>query len=201
MMYRSYLDRRNPDAVVLSLPRGKKEKKRLIPQKTGPVFSRPVQKTGSSRLFLSGKKGWQDIMTSRDYSENGVSEVVGEMLMIGLVVILIGVFAAALGNFLPTARDPSVTILMTADNTNGTITLWHKGGDWVKKEDLTVVISYPDDTIQKNSSAEFVMVPYKSVFDLGSSITVKTRTGTLAGNETVSLVTPGSRIFTGRVVR
>jgi FlaG/FlaF family flagellin (archaellin) len=139
-------------------------------------------------------------MTLCVHQESGVSEVVGEMLMIGLVILLIGVFAAALGNFLPTARDPSVTILMTTDTTNGTITLWHKGGDWVKKEDLTVVISYPNDTLQKISSSDstrFVMVPDKTVFDLGSNITVNT--GTLAGNETVSLVTPHVRIFTGRV--
>jgi len=139
-------------------------------------------------------------MTRCVHQESGVSEVVGEMLMIGLVILLIGVFAAALGNFLPTARDPSVTILMTTDTTNGTITLWHKGGDWVKKEDLTVVISYPNDTLQKISSSDstrFVMVPDKTVFDLGSNITVNT--GTLAGNETVSLVTPHVRIFTGRV--
>jgi archaeal type IV pilus assembly protein PilA len=140
------------------------------------------------------------VMISRPvHQEAGVSEVVGEMLMIGLVIILIGVFAAALGNFLPTSRDPSVTILMTNDS-QGNITLWHKGGDWVKKEDLTVVVSYPNDTLQKISSsdsARFVMVPDKTVFDLGSNITVKT--GTLAGNETVSLVTPHARIFTGRV--
>ncbi len=140
-------------------------------------------------------------MTRCVHQESGVSEVVGEMLMIGLVIILIGVFAAALGNFLPTARDPSVTILMTTDNTNGTITLWHKGGDWVKKEDLTVVVSYPNDTLQKISSSDstcFVMVPDKTVFDLGSNMTVKTG-GILAGNETVSLVTPHARIFTGAV--
>jgi len=48
-------------------------------------------------------------------------KVVGEMLMIGLVIVLIGVFAAALGNFLPTTRDPSVTILMTNDTHNITL--------------------------------------------------------------------------------
>ncbi|MFA6362483.1 type IV pilin N-terminal domain-containing protein [Methanoregula sp.] len=139
-------------------------------------------------------------MTGRADSERGVSEVVGEMLMIGLVILLIGVFAAALGNFLPTTRDPSVTILLSND-TSGNITLWHKGGDWVKKADLTVVITYPNDTQQKINSADsirFVMVPNKTVFDLGSNITVKTG-GILMGNETISLVTPHARIFTGRI--
>ena len=139
-------------------------------------------------------------MNGRADSERGVSEVVGEMLMIGLVILIIGVFAAALGNFLPTARDPSVTILMSND-APGNITLWHKGGDWVKKADLTVVITYPNDTQQKINSADsirFVMVPNKTVFDLGSNITVKTG-GILMGNETISLVTPHARIFTGRI--
>jgi archaeal type IV pilus assembly protein PilA len=130
----------------------------------------------------------------------GVSEVVGEMLMIGLVIILIGVFASALGNFLPTARDPSVTIQMHADPANGTLTLWHKGGDWVKKEDLSLVISYPNDTLKKIPSsdfAHFILIPNNTVFDLGSNITVTT--GALTGNETISLVTPTARIFTGRI--
>lgn len=132
--------------------------------------------------------------------DNAVSEVVGEMLMIGLVIVLIGVFAAALGNFLPANRDPSVTIRMSADAGNGTITLWHKGGDWVKKEDLTVVISYPNDTLKKIPSSDptrFVLVPNTTVFDLGSNITITA--GSLAGNETISLVTPQARIFTGRI--
>jgi len=138
--------------------------------------------------------------------ENAVSEVVGEMLMIGLVIVLIGVFAAALGNFLPTTRDPSVTILMTNDTHN--ITLWHKGGDWMKLEDLTVVISNDtlsrkycyNNTQRKDCSSDFTMVadnPHTTVFDLGSYINVTP--GSLNGDETISLVTPSARVFTGRV--
>lgn len=139
--------------------------------------------------------------------DNAVSEVVGEMLMIGLVIVLIGVFAAALGNFLPTSRDPSVTILMTHD-TQGNVTLWHKGGDWVKLEDLTVVISNDtlsrkycyNNTQRKDCSSDFTLVaenPHTTVFDLGSYINVTP--GSLKGDETISLVTPSARIFTGRV--
>jgi FlaG/FlaF family flagellin (archaellin) len=142
------------------------------------------------------------VIISPSHLESGVSEVVGEMLMIGLVIILIGVFAAALGNFLPTTREPSVTILMTTDNMNGTLTLWHKGGDWVKNESLTVVINYPNDTLKKIPSSDlshFILVPGdKTVFDLGSNITVITGEP-FKGNETVSLVTPRARIFIGRV--
>ena len=152
-------------------------------------------------LHTDNVAGWRvGLGHCRISREHGVSEVVGEMLMIGLVILLIGIFAAALGTFLPTARDPSVSVLITND-TSGNITLWHKGGDWIKSEDLTVIISYPNDTLKKIPASDltnFIMVPNKTVFDLGSNITVKTG-GILMGNETISLVTPHARIFSGRI--
>lgn len=129
--------------------------------------------------------------------EAGVSEVVGEMLMIGLAIILIGLFSSLLGNFLPSARDPGVTILMTNDREN--VTLWHKGGDWVKAEELTVIVG--NDTVRRSYSrqnAQFAMEPKKDVFDLGSNITIMTGTF-FKGDETVSLVTPRAVIFSGTV--
>ena len=136
-------------------------------------------------------------MSRKHRDDSGVSEVVGEMLMIGLAIILISVFASVLGNFLPTAHDPSVTILMTSDQEN--VTLWHKGGDWVKAEDLTVIIG--NNTARRSYSRQdtrFMLLPKKEVFDLGSNISVTTGTG-FAGDETISLVTPRALIFSGRV--
>jgi hypothetical protein len=138
-------------------------------------------------------------MREKRGNDSGVSEVVGEMLMIGLAVILISVFASVLGNFLPAAHDPSVTILMTSDQEN--VTLWHKGGDWVKAEDLTIIIG--NDTVRRSYSeqdTQFHMMPEKEVFDLGSNITIRTGTG-FAGDETVSLVTSRAVIFSGMVHR
>jgi archaeal type IV pilus assembly protein PilA len=130
-------------------------------------------------------------------ADAGVSEVVGEMLMIALVIILISVFSATLFNFLPTARDPSINIMMSNDNQS--ITLWHKGGDWVKIEDLTVIIG--NETTRNSStsrSGNLILVPNKTVFDLGSTITI-TIPHDLEGNETVKLVTPHTVIYSGRV--
>ena len=58
--------------------------------------------------------------------EQAVSEVVGEMLMIGIVLILVSVFSASLPDYLPSERSPTVTILLSND-TLGNVTLWHKG--------------------------------------------------------------------------
>jgi len=138
-------------------------------------------------------------------SDAGVSEVVGDMLMIALVIILISVFSATLYNFLPTDRDPSVSVLMSNDRQS--ITLWHKGGDFVKTEDLSIVVgnntwqkTYYNDT-RKNPDVQFQLDhpggQKKDVFDLGDSITVSP--GIFNGDETVKIVTPHTMLFTGKV--
>lgn len=126
-------------------------------------------------------------------NDEAVSEVVGEMLMISLVLLLVGVFAVSLGNFLPTERAPTVTVMMV--NTTDNVTLYHKGGDWVRAADLEVVVSNTTAT-QRYRSSKFILSPEKQVFDLGSSITVN---WTVAGDETVRLVTPRAVLFTGEV--
>ncbi len=81
-------------------------------------------------------------MQRYDKNSRAVSEVVGEMLMIGIVLILAAVFTSQLPNYLPSERSPLVTIRMSND-TNGNVTFYHKGGDWVKVSDLKVIISNP----------------------------------------------------------
>jgi FlaG/FlaF family flagellin (archaellin) len=139
-------------------------------------------------------------MNLKEPNEPGVSEVVGEMLMIALVVVLLAVFSAALFNYLPVDREPTVTIMMTSDGA-GDFTFWHKGGDWVKVEDLNVVIV--NETYQKSfsrKSGNLVIVPDKMVFDLGSNVTVK-MPGTKEGNETIKMVTPRTVVYSGRTGR
>jgi hypothetical protein len=136
-------------------------------------------------------------MYSRKDSDTGVSEVVGEMLMIVLVIILLSVFSAALCNFLPTDREPSISVMMSNDRQN--ITLWHKGGDWVMFEDLTMIVG--NETKHSSFSrknGDLILVPDKTVFDLGSNITVRMPVY-LEGDETIKLVTPHTVIYTGKV--
>ncbi|ABS56898.1 Protein of unknown function DUF1628 [Methanoregula boonei 6A8] len=138
-----------------------------------------------------------------------VSEVVGEMLMIALVLILAAVFTSQLPNYLPSERSPSVTIMMS-DGTYGpgNITFWHKGGDWVKVNALKVIISDPSaDFYGQFTSANttgFIFVPDPAEsndtqsFDLGSNITVISD-WTLDNNATVTLATDRAVLFSGVV--
>jgi FlaG/FlaF family flagellin (archaellin) len=144
-------------------------------------------------------------MILREGTDRGVSEVVGEMLMVALVIVLLAALSAALYHYLPPDRDPSVTIRVSNDAQN--ITFWHKGGDWVRAEDVTVVIGnesrrftyiwdHSPGSLQREGN--FTLVPDKSVFDLGSNLTVVTGHD-LEGNETVRLITSRSVLFTGGV--
>jgi hypothetical protein len=134
-----------------------------------------------------------------------VSEVVGEMLMIGLVLILAAVFTSQLPNYLPSERSPTVTIMMSND-TGGNVTLWHKGGDWVKEDTIKVVISNPFTNIGKSypyNDPNFTFVPDpaepdSSVFDLGGNITVTTG-APFDSNTTITLATDRAVLFSGIV--
>ncbi|MCC7555550.1 MAG: type IV pilin N-terminal domain-containing protein [Methanoculleus marisnigri] len=124
--------------------------------------------------------------------DEAVSGVVGEMLMISLVLLLVAVFAVSLGNLLPTERAPTVTVMMSSTTDN--VTLYHKGGDWVRAADLEVIVSNATAT-RKYRSDTFALSPEKQVFDLGSSITVPYQ----PGDEQVRLVMPREVLFSGEV--
>lgn len=129
-----------------------------------------------------------------------VSEVVGEMLMIGIVLILVSVFSASLPNYLPSERNPTVTILMSND-TEGSITLWHKGGDWIKTGGLKVIVSNTTcmTSYTLKSEPPFIPVPDTQAFDLDSNITILLHP--LGGDESVVLATDRAVIFSGTVGR
>lgn len=132
-------------------------------------------------------------------NDTPVSEVVGEMLMIGIVLILVSVFSSSLPNYLPSEHSPTVTIMINND-TGGNITLWHKGGDRVKTEALIVIISNTTGMTRYtlNSDPPFLPVPDTEAFDLNDNITVNLGQP-LAGNESVVLATERAVIFSGSV--
>jgi FlaG/FlaF family flagellin (archaellin) len=132
--------------------------------------------------------------------ESAVSEVVGEMLMIGIVLILVSIFSASLPSYLPSERSPTVTIMMSHDS-GGNITLWHKGGDWVKANTIRVIVSNTtDQTSYRLNDPEhrFILVPDTQAYDLGGTITVDYGKP-LVGNEKVVLATDRAVIFSGSV--
>lgn len=122
-----------------------------------------------------------------------VSPVIGEMLMLSMVLILIAVASSSAFSLIPTERSPSVTIMLT--NTTDNLTLWHKGGDWIDRTDISVLVMN-ETAVSRFRYSDFVLVPEAQVFDLGSTITVNITCG---GIEEVRLVTPRAVVFSGKV--
>ena len=126
-------------------------------------------------------------------NEDAVSEVVGEMLMIALVLVLIAVFGASISSFIPNERDPSITFMMTTDDDN--ITLWHKGGDWIRVSEITVTVRN-DTVMHRYDHTKFSVYPETATIDLGSAITIPNE---VQGPEEIRVFTPRIVLMTGRL--
>lgn len=124
--------------------------------------------------------------------DTAVSPVVGEMLMIVLALLLVSLFSVTLLDLLPAERSPSVDILI--NNTAENVTLYHKGGDWLKKSDMQVII-FKDRSATTVGSSGFILDG--DSFDLGDTIVVRSPGLTFEGGEIVRLVSGKSTVFSG----
>lgn len=115
--------------------------------------------------------------------ESAVSSVVSEMLLIGIVLVIIPGVTISFLNHLPESRIPTVTIIMSDFQDNGSIFLYHKGGDWIKTGDFKIMCN------SKPAHYEY----RNQLFDLGNFIQVKN----VAINDKITFVAKNSVIFSG----
>ena len=113
--------------------------------------------------------------TDTNKRDDAATSVVGEILLMALVIILVSLFAASAFDLLPGDRQSVVDVSMSYDKTNKLLSFWHKGGDWIDGDDLTVTLT--DEFGQKHTPTEKSLTDYqgvdKLVFDLGGCYTVK----------------------------
>lgn len=115
-----------------------------------------------------------------------VSPVLGEVLMIVLVLILVPMVTISLLNQMPEDRTPTISIKMGSLSQAGELHLYHKGGDWVKHEDIHLTINGIEDISWRSRFLN-------QTFDLGDNLTL---TG-IAPGTTISLVTRRAVVFSG----
>lgn len=145
-------------------------------------------------------------MDSR-YHEEAVSSVVGEMVLLALAIILVALFAASAFNLLPGGREDVVEVpFLEYDRGTNTIILWHKGGDWVEKEDLTVVFISKEERSRKEYADTSISLydhngePAR-VFDLGGRLEVRLDDGHIPeSGDTVRVFTPKNVIYSGEIL-
>ena len=106
-------------------------------------------------------------------SDDAVTSVVGEILLMALVIILVSLFAASAFDLLPGDRQSAVDVSMSING--DTISFWHKGGDWIEGSELSASLTESDGKkhILEKVSLRDCFGDEKLVFDLGGSYTVK----------------------------
>ena len=112
---------------------------------------------------------WKFDINKRD---DAATSVVGEILLMALVIILVSLFAASAFDLLPGDRQSVVDVSMSVDDDS--LSFWHKGGDWIAGEDLTVTLTKSDGTksVLTQKSLTDWEGKEKVVFDLGGCYTV-----------------------------
>lgn len=131
-----------------------------------------------------------------DTSDSAVTSVVGEMLILVLVIILVSLFATSAFNLLPGDRETVTTVSLQNNTTH--LIFWHKGGDWVDKNDLTITATPKEGgsriPLTIDGVFDYAGKPVE-VFDLGGNVTVKTENLTAGITYEIRVATPRNVIF------
>lgn len=128
--------------------------------------------------------------------DDAATSVVGEILLMALVIILVSLFAASAFDLLPGDRQSVVDVSMSYDDAN-TLSFWHKGGDWIAGDDLTVTLTKSDGTksILTQESLEDCFGSDKLVFDLGGCYTVSLPDSVPTGEVSIRLTSSDSVLY------
>lgn len=133
-----------------------------------------------------------------DTSDSAVTSVVGEMLILVLVIILVSLFATSAFNLLPGDRETVTTVSLENNTTH--LIFWHKGGDWVDKNDLTITATPKEGgsriPLTIDGVFDYAGKPVE-VFDLGGNVTVKTENLTAGITYEIRVATPRNVIYAG----
>lgn len=139
-----------------------------------------------------------------------VSSVISEVLLIALVLILVPIVTISLMNQLPEDRVPTVTIIgkISPDG----ITFSHKGGDYIKKEDIRLIVRSKTASGFKDSEFfnPYINIAWNdkpaTIFDLGSVLTlsstnISAREINMADIQDVTLIAKKSVIYLYQINR
>jgi len=130
--------------------------------------------------------------------EDAVSTVVGEMLLLVIALVLISVFAVSILGLIPGDREEVVNVGMNSSVETGTVQLWHKGGDWISKDDLTLTVYDGITKRDVNLTSLINQTGYSTeIFQLGGCLTYTVES--LSSGDEVRLSTQRTTIFAGVV--
>ena len=121
--------------------------------------------------------------------------------MLAAVVVILALVSVNAQSVLPPAREPTVTVKM--DCSNNVLSLYHKGGDSIGKDDLKIMVSKEENLCTfcdtGDCTRSFEIDPGNNLFDLGSTISCDLSSLGISPPFTVKLATPRTVLFTGEV--
>ena len=128
--------------------------------------------------------------------DDAATSVVGEILLMALVIILVSLFAASAFDLLPGDRQSVADVSMEYDKDANTLSFWHKGGDWIAGDDLTVTMTVGNTkkTLEENSLKDWEGKE-KVVFDLGGCYTVSLTEPVPTGEVSIRLTSSDSVLY------
>lgn len=127
-------------------------------------------------------------------NDDGLSSVVGEMLLLVTALILVAVFAVSLLSILPGDRVDTAEISAKINLEDHTVSFYHKGGDRIGLEELKLTVFNGTEKRAVTLSAEDQSA---SVFALGSCLTY-TVPGLTKGDD-ISLISDTGILYSGVV--
>lgn len=128
-------------------------------------------------------------------NDDGLSSVVGEMLLLVTALILVAVFAVSLLSILPGDRVDTAEI--SAEITGNTISFYHKGGDRIGLEELKLTVFNGAEKRAVTFQSLSAEGQSASVFALGSCLTY-TVPGLTKGDD-ISLISDTGILYSGVV--
>lgn len=138
-------------------------------------------------------------MKDKKEREEGVSPIIGEMLMLSIVLILVSLFAVSVSQYVPEDREPSLNVMMGDIVDSGcNLTLWHKGGDTVSKRDIKVIFTNSTSRLVRYSDDMVIGDNTSNNFMPGDFLKINTSGQHVAGS-TVQMVVSKSVVFVGKV--
>lgn len=105
--------------------------------------------------------------------------------MIALVLILVPVVTVSLMNQLPEDRIPTITIVM-GPLENSSVSLYHKGGDWVRITDIRILVNGQTENSWKKKYQNMT-------YDLGDRILLTE----IPAGATIGVAAKNAVIYTG----
>ena len=130
-------------------------------------------------------------------NDDGLSSVVGEMLLLVTALILVAVFAVSLLSILPGDRVDTAEISAKINLECHTVSFYHKGGDRIGLEELKLTVFNGAEKRAVTFQSLSAEGQSASVFALGSRLTY-TVPGLTKGDD-ISLISDTGILYSGVV--